>query len=422
MIKKTYKYIIIFILVLIFFTLTSNFKASAETTENNTKYFLGDVVNTGKNTGYSEKNKITEDDPHYGWTIGDFFISDYTRVIDSDSKNPIFLKTLGDTVTLGFNLNHNIKNINKENRLSVAEDKKGYDSYFGIKKTNFGHGTLIIRHTDYQNKTQEPTLYTDYLSSIEVDANTKVEFLEEGDYEVAFNYSIKDDPREVLGVSILPNYEDYKIAFKFSVRNGNCMVFPFDSTTEEELTNTSITENGFYLDLAKSRYLDIDIKKEVLKDGANGLREDTRFNRPAKDGDKYTEEGIYTIKVTNRYTEQETIKKIYVGTNNILKAHVTTGQSIDNIKTQIEDGATIKEDGTLLLAAKEPSIPTKDENETKIDTTSHSNKWTLPSIIVIFLLVLIFLTIIISKFRKLRASKDADSNENIISENNDEEV
>ena len=113
------------------------------------------------------------------------------------------------------------------------------------------------------------------------------------------------------------------------------MVYPFDVATGSELTNSSMTENGFRLDLAKSRYLKVNIKREVLKDSADGLVEDTRFNGPAKDGAEYTNEGIYTITVHNEYTNQFTVKKIYVGTNNILRAYMTTGLSIPEIFTLI---------------------------------------------------------------------------------------
>ena len=58
-----------------------------------------------------------------------------------------------------------------------------------------------------------------------------------------------------------------------------------------------MTENGFRLDLAKSRYLKINLKKEILKDSADGLIEDTRFNGPVQDGAEYTEEGIYHIDI-----------------------------------------------------------------------------------------------------------------------------
>lgn len=127
------------------------------------------------------------------------------------------------------------------------------------------------------------------------------------------------------------------------------MVFPFDVETGEELTNKSITENGFYLDLAKSRYLDINVKKEVLHEGATGLTEDVRFNKPASDGEKYTEEGIYTITVLNQYTGEETVKKIYVGTDSVLKAHMMTGYSIGDIQTLIQNGATIDKEGKITV-------------------------------------------------------------------------
>lgn len=145
------------------------------------------------------------------------------------------------------------------------------------------------------------------------------------------------------------------------------MVYPFDVVTGAELTNSSITENGFYLDLAKSRYLNIDIKKEVRKEGAEGLTEDVRFNKPAKDGEQYTDEGIYTITVSNVYTNQTTTKVIYVGTDDVLKAHVTTGLSIADVEYQLSMGATVAEDGTLILAPDQ-TIPPVDETD-KTETT-----------------------------------------------------
>lgn len=128
-----------------------------------------------------------------------------------------------------------------------------------------------------------------------------------------------------------------------------------DTATGSELTNSSMTENGFRLDLAKSRYLKVNIKREVLKDSADGLVEDTRFNGPARDGAQYTDEGIYTITVTNAYTGQFTVKKIYVGTNNVLRAHMTTGLSIPEINNLVAQGATISDDGTIQLASITPA-------------------------------------------------------------------
>ena len=354
------------VLLLIIMVLSIPVTVCANATTSQQKYYIGEVINAGKNTGYSEQHTIDKSDLHYGWELGTFSISDFTRKIIDDEMTPVFLKNVGDKVTLSFKLHEDIALLNGDKHLSIADNTKAFDEYFGITETDFGYGTLIIRHTDYQNHMGEPIIYTDYLTSVKVDSDTEVELLEEGDYEVALNYKIKDNPREVFGVDILPSYSDYRIFFEFSVRNGNAMVFPFDALTGEELTNTSITENGFYLDLAKSRYLDIDVKKEVLQEGANGLTEDVRFNRPARDGEEYTDEGIYTFTVTNRYTEQETTKTIYVGTNDILKSHVTTGLSIAEIKKKVSAGATINSDGTI----NEPVIietPVGDENITKDD-------------------------------------------------------
>ena len=62
-------------------------------------YYLGEAVNAGKDTGFSENNEITKKDPHYNWTLGSFSVNGYTRVI-TDDGNPIFLKTVGDEVVL----------------------------------------------------------------------------------------------------------------------------------------------------------------------------------------------------------------------------------------------------------------------------------------------------------------------------------
>ncbi|MBQ3544647.1 MAG: HNH/ENDO VII family nuclease [Lachnospiraceae bacterium] len=89
--------------------------------------------------------------------------------------------------------------------------------------------------------------------------------------------------------------------------------------------------------------------------------EDVRFNKPAKDGEEFTDEGIYTITASNRYTKTTTQKIIYVGTNDILKAYATTGLSINEIKKAVNGGATIDEKGFITLANKEV-ISSKENN------------------------------------------------------------
>lgn len=326
----------------------------AKELEGKLKYYLGRPLNAGKDTGYSKMKAIELDDPHFGWELGKFFVTGYTQAIRDKTDNPIFLKTVGDTVNLWFRMDQDINRLNDEPALSIAEDTNGYDKDFGIEKTNFGYGTVLIRHTDYQNNVSKATIYTDFLKANTVTgANTTVDLFEEGDYEVSLNYEIKNNPRVVFGMSVIPTYSNYKVNFKFSVRNGNSMVYPFDVETKAELNNTALTENGFYLDLAKSRYLDINIKKEVMKEGASGLTEDVRYNRPARDGDEFVEEGIYTINATNNYTNEKTTKIIYVGTDDLLRAHVVTGLSIEVIEKQVAQGGQILEDGTIEL----PELP-----------------------------------------------------------------
>lgn len=310
------------------------------------RYYIGEAVNTGKDNGYSGNKKIKEDDPHFGWKLGEFYIEGFTRYELDEDGNPIFLKNVGDEVKLWFDLQQNINKLNGSKDLVINSDKNGYDEKFKIEKTNFKKGALIVRFTDYQNKTGEPQIYTNYLSAkISEDADTEVLLCEEGDYEVSLLYEIFDD-----GFLFFNSYTNYRIDIKFSVRNGNTMVFPFDAKTGAELSNSDFAPNGFYLDLANSRYLKIDIKKEVLRDGVEGLVEDVRFNRPATDGEYYTEEGIYTITATNQYTDVTTVKKIYVGDNSVLKAHVVTGLSVEEIEVQVKNGATISEEGKIIPA------------------------------------------------------------------------
>lgn len=342
--KRICKYVVMLLCFGIIVLVSANVRAKEKEPVSTARMYLGAAVNAGNGDGYSEKNEIDIDDPHYNWKLGEFYVGGFTRVIDEKSGSPIFLKNVGDKVKLSFILNQDIDKLNGNDELSIEQDENGYDEHFGIPKTDFGKGMLVIRHTNYQNKTEEPVSHKNYLESVKVKADTEVELCEEGDYEVALDYEIDVDN----GIQFWKQGTyDYRIYFKFSVRNGNCMVYPFDTVNKNELTNTSVTENGFYLDLAKSKYLDINVKKEVLKEGAEGLVEDTRFNMPASDGESYTDEGVYTITAKNRYTNQTTTKIIYVGTNDLLKAHVTTNLSLKEIKKQMAQGAKINADGSI---------------------------------------------------------------------------
>lgn len=327
--------------------------AFAKGNTNQQRYYLSSTAqSTKKDHGFADGATITNDDPHFGWSLGKFYITGFSDTGKEDDST-IFFKTVGDELTLSFALDQNIDKLNKDESLSIGSDKKGYDEYFGIEESDFGRGTLIVRYTDYENLTHDAIVYNDYLTGVaKGKADTKIKLAEEGDYEIALDYEVKNDKRVVFGKSIAPSRHDYRIFCKFSVRNGNTMIYPFDVKTKAELNNGAITENGFYLDTAKSRYLNLNIKKEILKEGATGLTEDTRFNKVAKDGEQFTDEGIYTITATNRYTNETTTKKIYVGTNDVLKAFVSSNLSIEEIQAQLANGATVDENGTIIPAVE----------------------------------------------------------------------
>lgn len=325
-----------------------------EVSESEQTYALGKKTRVKEFDGYSGSSEIEKKDIHYNWDIGQFFVSGFTDKVKESDGNVVFLKNVGDKVTLWFNLKQNINELNGDKDLKITDDTEGYDQYFETERTDFGKGTLIIRYTDYNNNLSEPQIYKNYLeANTSVGADTKVQLFEEGDYEVALDYEVTSD-------QLIDKVGHYRIFFTFSVRNGNCMVYPLDASTGSELTNSSMTENGFMLDLAKSRYLQINVKREVLTDSADGLVEDTRSNAPARDGEKYTEEGIYTITATNQYTNQKTTKKIYVGTNNLMKAVMTSGLSIEEINKLISEGATIDDEGTLTLAEESEVVDSSD--------------------------------------------------------------
>lgn len=329
---------------------------------------LGSKINTGKDNGYSGNEPIDKDDPHYGWDIGYFYVNGYTRETATADQTPVFLKNVGDKVTLWFHLSEDINKLHGNELLTINEDTNGYDRTFEIDQTNFEHGTLIIQYTDAQGEAQEPIIYTDYLAAnARTGANTKVQLFEEGDYVVSLDYEIKS----MGGVgNLIASYTNYKIMFEFSIRNGNCMVYPFDSLTGAELADNAITENGFKLDMAKSKYLTIDVQRSVLVVGTDGyLTEDVRFNRPAKDGEAYTSEGIYTFKVNNLYTGETTTKTIYIGASSYLRALSATGMSIAELNAEIEKGTIIHEDGTLEVIAPVEPKPTETPAETDTEPT-----------------------------------------------------
>ena len=320
-------------------------------------YYYNETVNTGLDNGYSGKDSIKKDDPHYGWSLGRFCIKGYSAK-KANGNNLVFLKNVknnndsdneGNKISLYFLLEQDIDKLNGKDNIKISDDENGYDEQIGTDQSKFGRGTLIVRKTDHTNTKIEPEVHSNFLKTNAAKGKEKlIDFYEEGDYEIVLDYEIVvEDKFVVIPTS---DYYNYRMSFKFSVRNGNCMVYMMDSKTKSELKNTSITENGFYLDLARSRYLDVNIKRKTLVEGSDVLTEDVRFNGPAEENKIYDKEGIYEITVKNNYTGEKTEKIIYVGKDKILKAYVqNNGMSIKDIKAKVSQGATINNNGEITM-------------------------------------------------------------------------
>lgn len=315
---------------------------------------------TETDNGYTGQVDETVDDPHYGWNLGDFIINGYTEdELDTDGT-PIIYKNAGDQVTLWFSLKEDINKLQDKDYLFINEDKEGWDEYFNIPKTNFKKGTLIIRQTDADGEANDPVVYTNFLeANVRTGADTKVRLFEEGDYEVALDYEIKNtDP-------IPDKVTNYRVFFKFKIRNSNCMIFPFDLTTQSELKDRDISETGFRLDYAESKYLIVNVEYQAITFNGTSYVADTRENKVATNGGEYTKEGIYIISVENKTKNSRTTEKtIYVGTTPIIKALSRNNISIDDVNDLLRQGYTIDEYGELVSKTNEVVEEEIDEAET----------------------------------------------------------
>ena len=319
---------------------------------------LGSVTKAEQPEGYSGSAEIGLDDMHYGWDLGQFFVSGCTDTGIDEDGNPVLLKNTGDKLTLWFRLEQDIDQLNGQRDLAVTGDRDGYDRYFETERMDFGRGALLLRRTDEPGGPSQPTVYTNFLeANASLHGDTKVELLEEGDYEVALDYEVTRD-------RFFDEVGHYRIFFRFSVRNGDCALTLVDAATGEQLPDRAVTEQGFRLDLTGTRYLDVDITREILNETGDGLETDPAFLGQAAEGESCTGEGIYTVTARNGYTGQEAEQTVYVGSDPLLVAHMKTGLSIPEINAQLEQGATITPDGEIVLNTEPvPILPDQESQQ-----------------------------------------------------------
>ncbi len=278
------------------------------------------AVNTGLDNGYEKTDPIKNNDPHFGWSLGRFMMSGYTEVKES-ADGPVFMKTPGDNLILWFDLAENIDALNNNSDLFINNDDNGMDQQFQIAKSDFGKGNLLVRHVDFRNSDSKVQQYTNYLLAHEdTGANTKVEIKEEGTYQVALDY-------EIAKKSFLRNeYNNYRIYFTFSVRNGSGMFFMFDLTTGSELQDYSRTADGFRIDLANSHSLSVSYVRYALNQDETGL--DVRKTGLASDGETLEKVGYYVVTVTNKETGEELTKHVFVGRTADLEEYQAVDESL----------------------------------------------------------------------------------------------
>lgn len=199
-----------------------------------------------------------------------------------------------------------------------------------------------------------------------------IELKQEGDYEIALDYKIEKSRLNAFGKEIFPEENYYRESFNFSVRNGNNMGFIFDNATKDELKNCSFTPNGFYVDMAGSKYISIDVKREELNTTGSEPTLDTRYNGTAHDGDQFTDEGIYTVTFRDEYESEPTTKTIYVGDNDLLKAYITTGLPLSQIQQELDNGAVVDANGKIIPADADKDSA-KESDSTDANQTNPSS-------------------------------------------------
>ncbi len=304
----------------------------------------------GEAYSISKKTDVGENDPHLSWELGYFVVNGYSQLVRYDGED-VYLKTPGDKVTLWFRLVQDIDRLNKKENLSISDDTSRVDSDYNIESNAFRHGALIVKHTNAQG-TPKTSVYTDFLlANTKTGANTKLVINEEGTYEVALDYEIRDSKG-------IDSYNGYKLICKFSVRNGSSMFYPFDAKTNSELSDKAYTKDGFRIDLAQSASLDIKVYQFNVQETENGIVADLRKNGVKAEEAVYREEGIYTLTVRNRYADDSTTKTIYVGDNRLIEKLWVNGIDVSDLKElneKLNDGWYFDEE-TLKLQRKQEEV------------------------------------------------------------------
>lgn len=334
-----------------FFISDSNIVPKASP-ENTPRKEFRNIVKIKKDKGYaiSEKIDFDKNDPQYSESskLGYFVINGYSGSPDENNGVTTFTKNAGDDITLWFCFNDSILSIDDlfgDGKVSLSSDKKAFDKDLGIEQMDFGYGALFVRYTNTEG-TPRTVSYFDFLKAVASPAaDTKVQLYEEGTYEVILDYELKNG---------LTTYTNYKMSFQFEIKNGNCMIFFREGKDEvdkqgSELANMARANDGFYVDFAGSKDLEVTFQRSTLiPAGNNTFKEDVRENKGVNDKDSFTKEGIYTFTIHNKHIDQKVYKTIIIGEEKAYKALSKNALTVKELNNLITAGYKISEDGTMI--------------------------------------------------------------------------
>ena len=319
------------------------------------------TVNAGKDNGFSGNTPIDGKDSHYGWKMGDFYISGYAEKNETQGV-PVYMREIGKDVSLHYYLAQDIDCLNGDSSLIVYEDTNAYNQSLNNGAENRGRGVLYIEYKAWDGgKTVVP--YQDFLTSVASGtSDVEVISLQEGDYRIILNYELRKQ-NAVAGVNTTGSYSDYSMEYSFKVRNSAAAFFPFDVETHSILNSGSFTKDGFEIDLAESHYLTIRIKRSVLNLNNGRYSMETAEEYSATEHSVFTEPGIYTITVSSEYSGSSDPKTIYVGNTKELLALSGCGGSVDEMNRKLSEGYVIADDGSFILETEAPTEESPAESD-----------------------------------------------------------
>lgn len=312
--------VILFLSSLILLPIKATTFAQAETTvieTNGNSYSFSKLLSCSDRCGYTNPQSLSVGDPLVGVNVAEIRLENFSATTVKEGKL-YFLKTTPDIPVLSIVPLTDFNNLGGTGTW-INEDGDTRIPDFGFIG-EIGYGWLGITHKDYQGKIQTLCVSNVLRKTKDGISFTPAWFGEEGSYRIALCFEVK---RQIgcekkwdwwpfkYHYDPIYSFTNYKIDAQFEIRNANAQVFAFDSKGNELLSGA--VSNQFTLDFANSRYLQINIKREIAVN-SNELMEssDVRFNSVGVDKRTYDTPGVWTITVRNEVTGDSTTRRILV--------------------------------------------------------------------------------------------------------------